>query len=584
MKKFKNSNRYNENHLKEKANLETLDELIRLVPGSLERNSIQSKNMEFVSWDSSNDLEQYGLPSSSYTMSHETNFEIFQDPINSLPSKKEISSDFIAENDENFESETSRNLEMNKRTLASSEQEGDHAEKDSGTEEKKIPLDYIVKTKFLEKCFVRCCGGVIFLYDEETGCYEEQTEASIHVAIRRSLTPEMDIRLSKIKIIEVVHRIISSPELQIKHEDFDPHVDLINFKDIVLNTRTGEKHTHSPYFLFTSYIDADYGMLGNLTRIHRDNSSRLGNNYFDDFLEDCTQGDIQKIRSLQELTGYIISNEWRAKKFFVLLGLPHTGKSIWLSLWRSLIGPKHTTAMSLKQLSESRFMTAELFRSKLNVTAEMDENGPIKGTDIIKMITGGDLITAEKKGKDPFQFYGKTKLVAAGNHMPLLNKLDGTAAFTDRILFLMFNNTIPEERRDKNLMDKLLAEKSYIVNWALEGLRKLKENGLVFTESDDAQKFKQQYISELNNVPGFLVDRCVVEVNNHQLKVQRRQLYPAYLIYCKDNGERAVTKEEFYVEIKKTGALPAKVRIDGSSPLWGFRGIELRSRYSEIIT
>ena len=119
---------YTENHSKEAANLVTLEELIQLVPGSLERDYIQSKNMEVVSLDSSNDFEEYGLPSSSYTLSHETNFEIFQDQINSLPSKKEISSDFIAENDENFESETSRNPEMQKRTLASSKQEGEHAD------------------------------------------------------------------------------------------------------------------------------------------------------------------------------------------------------------------------------------------------------------------------------------------------------------------------------------------------------------------------------------------------------------------------------------------------------------------------
>ncbi|NQX71772.1 hypothetical protein HQN90_37500 [Paenibacillus alba] len=49
----------------------------------------------------------------------------------------------------------------------------------------------------------------------------------------------------------------------------------------------------------------------------------------------------------------------------------------------------------------------------MNISAEMDENGTIKGSDIIKTITGGDLITAEKKEKDAFQFYGKTKLSAA---------------------------------------------------------------------------------------------------------------------------------------------------------------------------
>lgn len=580
MKRHK-KNKKHKNLPTEVSNLGYREELTLLSKGSLKMDFIQSESMDFLPLDLSVDDNQYGVLDSSYTQSHETIFDGLQEQITSICPNKELDKEFITKNDEKFESEISENKEIVQNAVASIDNKKGQEVNSTIEKRDNTPIDYIVKSKFLEEFFVRCCGGTVFLYDEERGCYQEQSEASLYVAIRKSLTPEMDIRLTKVKIMDVVHRIISSPELQIKHESFDPHVDLINFKDVVLNTRTGEDYLHSPHFLFTSYIDSDYRENGDFVRIRRNTRGGSGN-YFDSFLEDCTQGDIRKIKSLQELTGYIISNEWRAKKFFVLLGLPHTGKSIWLTLWRALIGPKHTTAMSLKQLSDSRFMTAELFQSKLNITAEMDETGHIKGTDIIKMITGGDLITAEKKGKDPFQFYGKTKLVAAGNHMPLLNKLDGTTAFTDRILFLIFNNSIPEARRDKNLMDKLLLEKSYIVNWALEGLRRLKENDLVFTESDDAQRFKQQYISDLNNVPGFLVDRCVVEVNDHQLKVQRRQLYPAYLNYCRDNGERALTKEEFFVEIKKTGAIPTKVRIDGSSPLWGFRGIELRSSFIEV--
>ncbi len=276
--------------------------------------------------------------------------------------------------------------------------------------------------------------------------------------------------------------------------------------------------------------------------------------------------------------GYIISNEWRAKKFFVLIGLPHTGKSVWLSLIRSLIGPKHTTAMSLKQLGENRFMSAELFKSKVNISSEMDENGAIKGTDIIKSLTGGDLITGEKKGKDPFHFYGKTKLVACGNHMPLLSKLDGTTAFTDRIHFLVFSNTIPEDRRDKSLLDKLIAEKTYIVEWALEGLRELMDNNLIFTESNEARTFKTRYITELNNVSEFIRERCLVDLDNDECKVHRKVLFPAYKQYCQDNGYKSLSKREFFVEVSKLNVYANKMRINGSTPLEGFRGIRLKTK------
>jgi putative DNA primase/helicase len=443
------------------------------------------------------------------------------------------------------------------------------------------PFDYLVMMQFIGLRTVRCCSGMVFLYNEEFGCYEEQSEAALHVAIRKSLDLEMNMKLGKQKITDVVHRIISNPDLQVNHDDFDRHTHLINFKNSVFNLESGTYQSHSTHYLFTSYIDAQYGEAPPRSGIRnyiRNGSSRSEGHYFKNFLEDCTEGDLLKKKSLQQLTGYIISNEWRAKKFFVLLGLPHTGKSVWLTLWQSFIGNQYTTAMSLKQLGETRFMSAELFKSKLNVTAEMDENGVIKGTDVIKAITGGDLITAEKKGKDPFQFYGKTKLVAAGNHMPLLNKLDGTSAFTDRILFLIFNNTIPEEHRDKSLVDKLLAEKTYIVKWAIEGLQELKRNNLVFAESDDARAFKQQYLNELNTVPEFVREECDIDLYNDDFRVHRNNLYPAYTRFCHDNGLKAVSKQEFFVEIVKLNVKPDKFRMKGTTGLWGFKGIRIKPK------
>lgn len=223
-------------------------------------------------------------------------------------------------------------------------------------------------------------------------------------------------------------------------------------------------------------------------------------------------------------------------------------------------------------------MTAELFRSKLNITAELDENGTIKGTDVIKMITGGDVITAEKKGKDPFLFLPRTKLVAACNFMPQLNKLDGTSAFTDRIMFLIFGHSTPVEKRDKTLLDKLVAEKPFIIKWALEGLRELRQYNFVFTESKDAIAFKRKYVNELNNVTEFVRDRCQIDVLDDDCKIHRKTIYAAYKSYCYENGFKAISKQEFFVEVAKLNVRSGKLRINGSTPLQGFWGIRLKTQ------
>jgi len=539
--------------------IRTLEELQNLKLGNLSKTNLEDRTTNFTMENEIYVPSRSGSIDRDYVDSHKTNIlESY-----GIPSKKAISKGYYSKHETPIDEQKVilRRQESNEDSDA----------------EPRIPFDYLIKNIFLQQRSVRCCGGIVFLYDEGSGSYDEQTEASLHVAIRKSLTPEMDMKLSKHKIIDVVHRIVSSPELQIQHEDFDSHTHLINFRNCVFDTISRKCYPHSPNYLFTSFIDADYVHYHASYNYYKGHLSESGT-YFNRFLDDSTNGDAMKKKALQQLTGYIISNEWRAKKFFVLVGLPHTGKSVWLSLWRSLIGERHTTAMSLKQLGETRFMTAELFRSKLNITAEMDENGTIKGTDVIKTITGNDLITAEKKGKDPFQFRGKTKLVAACNYMPPLNKLDGTTAFTDRIQFLIFNNTIPEEKRDKSLMDKLVAEKSFIIDWALEGLQELRERSWIFPECEDARIFKRRYINESNNVTEFVRDRCQINLDDDNYKVHRKQIYPAYKHFCNENGFKAISKQEFFVEILKLNVKPGKLRINGSTPLQGFWGIRLKTQ------
>ncbi|AOZ92289.1 DNA primase family protein [Paenibacillus crassostreae] len=556
------------------------EKLDHIRSGKLNIDFLKSKDMELATTDSDFTWPTDRNVSRSFVQSHDmTNNDT------SIPStlrRGGLQQEFMDNHNMQIEEPDSKenNIPQNQR---------EPKKNNNASQEAKIPIDVQAKMALLGKRVVRCCGTTAFLYDVEFGCFEEQTEASLYVAIRKCITPEMDMKLGKHKMAEVVHRLVSSPELQVSYTEFDNHTHLINFRNTVFDVTQRRCYPHSPEYLFTSYVDADYGESSSNIRVYR--SNRGGDergNCFRRFLEDCTAGDRLKMKSLQQLMGYIISNEWRAKKFFVLIGLPHTGKSVWLSLIRSLIGPKHTTAMSLKQLGENRFMSAELFKSKVNISSEMDENGAIKGTDIIKALTGGDLITGEKKGKDPFHFYGKTKLVACGNHMPLLSKLDGTTAFTDRIQFLVFSNTIPEERRDKSLLDKLIAEKTYIVEWALEGFHELMDNSLIFTESDEARTFKSRYITELNNVTEFVRERCRVDLDNDECKVHRKVLFPAYKQYCRDNGYKSLSKQEFFVEVSKHNVKPKKMRINGSTPLEGFRGIrlltnaELKSSLTEI--
>ncbi|MEK5141447.1 MULTISPECIES: DNA primase family protein [Paenibacillus] len=431
-----------------------------------------------------------------------------------------------------------------------------------------------LEQSMLEQFEMLSSGDRIMLYNRERGYYKLFTDNELAVAIRRNITIEQDWKLSRRKIDEVIYRLKTQPLIQTYFNDLNADVNLINFRDGVLDLRERRVLPHDPKYCFTGFIDADCKVIPKQKANNRNYSY---SSVFERFLTDCTEGDEAKQASLQQMVGYIISNHFNAKKMFVLIGEPHTGKSVWLSLLQILIGKEHTTSMTLKQLGVNRFMQTRLAHSKLNISPEMSDDGDLKGVEFIKAVTGGDLITGDRKGETAIDFYGRTKLVAAGNHMPKLAKHDGTTAFIDRLLFITFNNSIPEEQRDRFLLQKLLEERHIIIKWALEGLYQLIDNNFIFTECDEAIQFKKKYMVEINNVTEFVNDMCVVEPENDKSRVHRTRLYDAYIIYCKANGLTSVKKTEFWREIEKFRVRSGKIRVEGSTPLMGYRGIRLLS-------
>jgi hypothetical protein len=83
------------------------------------------------------------------------------------------------------------------------------------------------------------------------------------------------------------------------------------------------------------------------------------------------------------------------------------------------------------------------------------------------LITGGDPIRARFMHRDFFEFVPTFKLLVAGNHRPQLVGIG--EAMRRRLHLIPFNITIPEERRDKSLAEKLEGELDGVLGWMLAG-------------------------------------------------------------------------------------------------------------------
>jgi putative DNA primase/helicase len=431
----------------------------------------------------------------------------------------------------------------------------------------KTHIEYDVFKMILERYQLKCLKGDLYLYSDNKGCFFELKDFEVRTLVRSGWSNKIESLLSKSRVDDIIDRLKSYSDIQITEDDLDPYPNLINFHDCVLDIETGKILKHSPNYCFTSFIDANY------------NKKRSRGENFMNFINQCTEGDKEKIDQIQQILGYTIGNYTNAKRWFAFIGEPHTGKSTILDLLTEIIGGDYTSNVPLHELS-SRFSLADLFKKKLNVCGEIND-GALKNINTLKALTGNDRVRADVKYKAAINFINKAKIIMAGNTMPQIQTLDNTTAFIDRILFVVFNNTIPEHKRDYKLKEKLIAEKDYIAQWAVEGLYRLISNNFIFPESSDSIGFKKQYQNEMSNINDFISVMCKLEPNNDECRVHKRDLYTAYINYGRDNCNNILSKKEFFNEIKKLPIKQSKFRYRKSTPLDGFTGISLKQLIQE---
>ena len=264
-----------------------------------------------------------------------------------------------------------------------------------------------------------------------------------------------------------------------------------------------------------------------------------------------------KVRVLLQMTIYLLSNLYGAKKAFILLGEPHTGKSVWIKFLAKLVGDNGYIPLSLADLGD-RFRSSLLEHKHLILSHEMRCTG-LKHLDIVKAVISGDPIIIEAKGKQAKLFTPKVKILMAANTLPLLAESDVGGAFADRLLVLTFGKSI--ERKDLNLLENLWRERNNILSLAVKEAPKLIADNLVFCEDEMGQRAVDSYKTEGNAIVDFLAAEYVHDEN---AKIYLLDFYQSYEKYCFENVVRLCSRREFRQQLAQLGYVIRKSRILGS--------------------
>jgi len=261
-------------------------------------------------------------------------------------------------------------------------------------------------------------GGKLWEYLPDEGYFRQilYNEAFLE----RVLPEEIRDKLGTRDLNEIISKLLRNPHLIKSFDDFSANPTLVNCKNGVVDFG-GEDICllpHQASYLFNYVINANYLEDFNVSAPT-----------FDHFCQTSLDGNSIKRKLFLESTGYSLSDSIAGKCAFFMKGEPDSGKSIFGELLSRMSDHLFVSNVPLHQLS-SRFNKAELFGKKVNFGGEIKAS---KMTDIstFKMITGGDRILAEYKGRDPFYFSPTCKLIFAGNALPGTTEADATKAFSN---------------------------------------------------------------------------------------------------------------------------------------------------------
>lgn len=288
------------------------------------------------------------------------------------------------------------------------------------------------------------------------------------------------------------------------------------------------------------------------------------------FLAEVTGGDADLQAYLQRMAGYTLTGSTQEHALLFLYGTGANGKSVFVNTLATILGDYAANAPmdTFMETRTDRHPTDMAgLRGARFVAAIETEQGRRWAESKVKNLTGGDKISARFMRQDFFEFFPQFKLVVAGNHKPAIRNID--EAMKRRLHLIPFTITVPPERRDKHLQQKLLAERDGILAWAVQGCLDWQRLGRL-DPPQQVLEATEEYFEAEDALGRWLDERCVRESNAKSLSAE---LFTDWKQWADAAGEFIGSQKRFSDLLITRGI----EKWRNPSGLRGFRGIGLKS-------
>ena len=379
---------------------------------------------------------------------------------------------------------------------------------------------------------------------------------------------------------EVINKVETDTYIDAKEFFNSESVDEIPVENGVLNILTRELSPFNPKKIFFNKLPIKYNPTKECPTIIK---------FFSDVLRNDSD-----IPILEELFGYCLLKDYRIQKAFMFNGSGANGKGRVLELLKRFLGPENCVNFPLQDFEKDNFAISQLHGKLANISGDLS-NQALEYTGNFKMLTGGDIISANRKFLSRITFTNYSKQIYSANQLPKTHDL--TPAFFRRWILIDFPFTFwPDgdykkiseiEKQEKIgtklksriadpiIIDKIVSEEelSGLLNKGLDGLKRLLENK-EFSYSKGIEDVKNMWIRKSDSFQAFCMD-CVIA--DPLRMISKAELRHEYTNYCNKHklspmGDRSIkdtlTQEYGVVDDRK-------VMDEGYMMVW--KGITLKS-------
>ena len=263
-------------------------------------------------------------------------------------------------------------------------------------------------------------------------------------------------------------------------------------------------------------------------------------------------------RWIQKFIGYCLTGSVREEKFLFLYGPGGRGKGTFIETIAEAMGeyadtiPIDLLLSRRNDAGSGNEATPELMKLagvRLAITSEAGSGRRFNDAKL-KLLTGGDKITARALRCDPVTFDPAFKLVASSNYMPAVTDvLD--EGIRRRLIIVPFEANI-ESIRDLTLKERLRSPDvlAGVLSWAAEGCRLWQKEGLNPIPKEVKQRLLSYY-DENDDIGDFLAECCKT---GPQYSTPIKDLYAAFVNWLGVGGRyRPMSKKAFSQALASRG-------------------------------